>query len=348
MVKKWKILLILACSFALSGCTKTPKSTENIDQGNLSLGKGYYEEALGSFQTALNALEDLVQAYRGEGIAYMGLGNYEEAVTSFTNALNATKPDQAEVIQDLRMYKASAQYQMGEYEGCKVTCTELLAVEELYEPYYLRGACKMEEGQEKEAEADFDQAVRLNPKDYNLYLNIYEIYKEKNLSSDAGKYLEQALTIGGEEAEDLYQRGRIYYYLGNYEKAKEQLSGAALQSHGSAILLLSQVNIETGDVESAQTLAQQYLTEIGETPQVYNVMALVYLAQDQYDAALEQINKGLALGMEDGKQDLLFNEIVAYEKKLDFQTAKAKAETYVSLYPSDKQGQKEYEFLSTR
>ena len=71
-------------------------------------------------------------------------------------------------------------------------------------------------------------------------------------------------TIGGEEAEDLYQRGRIYYYLGNYEKAKEQLSGAALQSHGPAILLLSQVNIETGDIESAQTLAQQYLTEIGE------------------------------------------------------------------------------------
>ena len=52
-MKKWKIVLILACSFALSGCTKTPKSTENIDQGNVSLGKGYYEEALGSFQTAL-------------------------------------------------------------------------------------------------------------------------------------------------------------------------------------------------------------------------------------------------------------------------------------------------------
>ena len=48
------------------------------------------------------------------------------------------------------------------------------------------------------------------------------------------------------------------------------------------------------------------------------------------------------------KQDLLFNEIVAYEKKLDFQTAKAKAEAYVALYPSDEQGQKEYEFLSTR
>ena len=40
-------------------------------------------------------------------------------------------------------------------------------------------------------------------------------------------------------------------------------------------------------------------------------MALVYMAQENYDAALEQINKGLALGMEDGKQDLLFNEIVA-------------------------------------
>lgn len=347
-MKKWKIILILACSLALAGCGKTQKSTENIDQGNVSLGEGYYQEALGNFQAALNAQEDLVQSYRGEGIAYMGLGSYAEAVQSFTNALNAAKPNQTEIIQDLRLYKASAQYQMGDYENCKVTCAELLAVEELSEAYYLRGACEMEAGSENQAEADFDLAVSLKTDDYNLYLNIYELYREKNLSTDGGKYLEKALAIGGEDAEDLYQRGKIYYYLGNYEKAKEQLASAALQSHGPSILLLSQVNLETNDTESAQTLAQQYLTEIGETPGIYNVMAQICMTQEDYDGALEQINKGLALGSEEGKQDLLFNEIVAYERKSDFQTAKAKAEAYVALYPADEQGQKEYEFLSTR
>ena len=47
-------------------------------------------------------------------------------------------------------------------------------------------------------------------------------------------------------------------------------------------------------------------------------------------------------------QDLYFNEIVAYEKKLDFVTAKTKAEAYVASYPADEAGQKEWTFLSTR
>ena len=47
-------------------------------------------------------------------------------------------------------------------------------------------------------------------------------------------------------------------------------------------------------------------------------------------------------------QELYFNEIVAYERKLDFATAKAKAQEYIQNYPSDEAGQKEWVFLSTR
>lgn len=347
-MKKRKMFLMLACCLTLSGCTGTQKSTVNMDQGNALLEQGHYQEALGSFQTALDAGEDLVQSYRGEGISYLGMENYAGAISSFTNALNAAKSNQVEIIQDIRLYKAAAEYKMQDYDSCMVTCAEILATEEQADAYYLRGACEMKKGQEDEAEADFDEAVRLKPEDYGLYLNIYEVYREQNLSSDGGKYLEQALAIGGSDAESLYQRGRIYYYLGNYERAKEELANAAVQNHGPSILLLSQVNIETNDMESAQSLAQQYISEIGETCEAYNIMALVYIAQENYDAALEQISRGLALETEEGRQDLLFNEIVVYERKLDFQTAKAKAEEYVSLYPADQQGQKEYAFLKTR
>ena len=63
---------------------------------------------------------------------------------------------------------------------------------------------------------------------------------------------------------------------------------------------------------------------------------------------MENITKGLALSNDKGKQDLYFNEIVVYEKKLDFVTAKTKAEAYVASYPADEAGQKEWTFLSTR
>ena len=44
----------------------------------------------------------------------------------------------------------------------------------------------------------------------------------------------------------------------------------------------------------------------------------------------------------------MFNEMTVYEKKLDFATAKQKAEEYLELYPDDKTMKKELAFLKTR
>ena len=47
-------------------------------------------------------------------------------------------------------------------------------------------------------------------------------------------------------------------------------------------------------------------------------------------------------------QSLLFNEIVAYEKKLDFSTAQEKTVSYVGMYPEDEEAAKELDFLKSR
>ena len=46
----------------------------------------------------------------------------------------------------------------------------------------------------------------------------------------------------------------------------------------------------------------------------YNGLALCAIADEDYDGALSYISQGLALDGTEGKQDLYFNEIVAYEK----------------------------------
>ena len=60
------------------------------------------------------------------------------------------------------------------------------------------------------------------------------------------------------------------------------------------------------------------------------------------------ISSGITIASDDEMQSLLFNEIVAYEKKLDFQTALQKAQEYLELYPEDKTVKKELAFLKTR
>ncbi len=47
-------------------------------------------------------------------------------------------------------------------------------------------------------------------------------------------------------------------------------------------------------------------------------------------------------------QDLLYNEIVVYEKKLDFATALSKIQENVKMFPDDENASKELTFLQSR
>lgn len=77
-------------------------------------------------------------------------------------------------------------------------------------------------------------------------------------------------------------------------------------------------------------------------------LAYCYIKLESYDTAKEIVREGLDSGDESIKKELLFDEIVLYEKELDYETAYEKAKEYVSLYPDDEEGQKELTFLETR
>ena len=62
----------------------------------------------------------------------------------------------------------------------------------------------------------------------------------------------------------------------------------------------------------------------------------------------KNISSGISIASDDEMQSLLFNEIVAYEKKLDFSTAQEKAVSYVGMYPEDEEAAKELDFLKSR
>ena len=68
----------------------------------------------------------------------------------------------------------------------------------------------------------------------------------------------------------------------------------------------------------------------------YNGLALCDIEDGDYDSALSDIESGIHVAGAEDMQSLLFNEIVVYEKKLDFQTALQKAQEYLELYPEDK------------
>lgn len=344
-VKRWAALLLLGLS--LAGCQRTEGEPTLVETGMAAVEKGDYQEALSSFDTAIADGKDLIRAYRGAGMAYMGLGEYEKAVQFFDQALSETKEQQKETRKDILYYQAAAFYRWQNYEKTIETCGKILDISGEGDAFCLTGICYLKKGDEKAAQVNFDAAVEASPEDYDLYLDIYEAYKEEKLSATGDEYLQKALTIEKDTKEDAYHKAKIYYYLENYKKAQEQLAELVGEKDGDALLLMGKIALALEDPVRSAGLYEQYIAEIGETPEAYNGIALAEIAQEDYDAALAAIQKGLALEEEQGKQELYFNEIVAYEQKRDFATARAKAEAYVEKYPTDEAGQKEAEFLST-
>ena len=72
------------------------------------------------------------------------------------------------------------------------------------------------------------------------------------------------------------------------------------------------------------------------------------MADGDYDAALNNISKGIAENKADVTESLLFNEIVIYERMLDFDTAKQKMQAFVEKYPENAEARRENLFLASR
>ena len=176
----------------------------------------------------------------------------------------------------------------------------------------------------------------------------YQIYVDHNKAVDGDAYLKMALELEPQDGEDCYHRGRIYEYEKNYEAARDELKTAMEQGYEDAMLLLGRVYLEMEDPASARSMYQEYLQKSEQGAKAYNGLAMCDIYDGAYDSALENIAQGLKENSKEDEQGLLYNEIVAYEYKRDFATAKEKMKIYLEQYPEDEAALRENEFLSTR
>ncbi len=164
----------------------------------------------------------------------------------------------------------------------------------------------------------------LEQKKYEEAVTVFDTYLKEHTGADEEDVFYQAEANRG--------LGIAYYEMKQYEKAIESLKKA----------------VDLG----------------GEmTPALYNLIGISAMNLEDYDGALEAFEKGCLLPTEitytdvDGKeqkadyaaviQEMKFNRIVCFEKKLDWESAKSEMETYLTLYPDDEAAKKEAEFLAS-
>lgn len=227
------------------------------------------------------------------------------------------------------------------------------------ERYELRsnGISQLNAGDYNGAIQSFDQALEKSRKlvgEFELDVLKYRAEAEAGAQDyEAAAHTYEVLCQVDEERPEylyrsciLYERtGAIDKALESYKKAYEKQPDS--QETAEALLALGKGLTESSRFEEAMELYQEAMNGGLESGELYNRMGICELEAQNYDQALGYFEKGIMAGGQ-ARQELLYNQAVVYEKKLEFSRALELLETYVSEFGANPEVEKEIAFLRTR
>ena len=341
-------ILPLSMAVFLAGGCGAQEQLNYTGQGMDAVEALEYEEALGLFDGALEQGEDKRKLYRGMGLAYMGMTQYENAILYLEAALHESSGRVEDMDFDINYYLATAYYKSGRPQDAVKAYDAILKLRpKEKDAYYLRGYVKLSQNQFEDASRDFDAAIALDRRDYDQMLRIYTALEEYGYKDAGITYLQNAMAENEKSISD-YDMGRMCYYMGDYESARDHLSKLDTAREYGAALYLGRTYEALGDYNYASGIYAGYTENDQSKAEIYNQLGLCRMQMKEYSQALEAFQAAMNIEDNGMMQTLKFNEIVAYEYMGDYKTASALMSSYLTSYPDDGTARREYEFLKTR
>ena len=342
----WLLIWLTLFMGQLTGCGGS-ENQKIYNQACKDLEMGSYSYALTGFQTSAANQYESALSWRGAGICHMKLNDPMTAISDFTMALSMGQISLA-LQKDILSYRAMANVAAGQMEAALSDCRQLSSIlEPDAETFLLTGQTLLFMDAYEEAASNFSQAYQVDPT-YDRAIQIYEIYVSRGMEADGTRYLEAALSMPAETSEEHENRGRVYYYMQDYDQAGAELIQAQKKGSTEAALWLGMVYLKKQDYSNARAMYHQYSDSHKGSAAGYNGLALCDMAEGNYAAALQNISQGISLADAQELQSLLCNEIVIYERQLDFATAMQKATEYMEAFPDDEEMGRELVFLKSR
>ena len=158
--------------------------------------------------------------------------------------------------------------------------------------WYLKGTLELEKGDLEAAKADFDNAVKADEEDYDLRIDIFCSAGKYGADELGASYLQAVLDDESKKLSD-FDRGRISFYLGDYEQARASLEKAQEAGGAEAASLLGQTYEALGDYNYAASVYSTYLETKEPDASIYNQLGLCKLKGGDYEAALAAFQAGM-------------------------------------------------------
>lgn len=169
---------------------------------------------------------------------------------------------------------------------------------------------------------------------------VYEKLKERNFSSISSDSLDDMINL----ANALNETKNGSALESNYNRLIDEYN----RGNKSIALYLGSYYEQKKDYKNMELYYNVYITNFGVNTYVAYQLSSYYLNEDNLDAASTMVTKGLEADDDLYRDMVLFNEIIIYEKQLDYETALAKADKLHTDYPNNETYKKEYDFLNSR
>lgn len=219
----------------------------------------------------------------------------------------------------------------------------------------LRGMAYMSLQDYASAETDLYEAVSKSRKSYSIYRALYSALIAQGKDEEAAGVLNDALELSGSSGEDYFNRGMIYVDLQDDENAINALQKSYDKGYTAALLGMSEIAARQNDYETAREHCEKFFSEADLSKidtalaaKAYNQYAVCLMAAEEYEAALQACQNGLAYNERETDAALSFNLITAYENLGQWENAYNTAKAYAGKYPDDARGVREYHFLESR
>lgn len=142
--------------------------------------------------------------------------------------------------------------------------------------------------------------------------------------------------------------GLLLYSWEEYRSALPILLEAYEDGYRDLVLYVGSCYGQVGDLENMQIYYNVFLQNNPMNSFMYAQYAAIALDEGRLEEGLAYIEEGKQLEDQSNIKELLFDEIVYYEKQKDYNTAYQKACEFIELYPNDTSGKNEYDVLYTR
>ena len=385
--KQKQALRLVAACLVIAALVVTVFSVKNYNSGSRHDNKGMNAYESGDYDTAVNEFKEAI-SYDGSnadyyihlGMAYVEQKSYDEALGYFNQAESCAENDDQKALlnrgrgiakwfgdalnissqsNDIRIdtlyYKAEAEQKSGDYQAAVQSYGQIIDLKDDAGTRMLRGMAYMQLQDYASAEKDLYAAIKQSRKSYAVYRTLYSALEAQSKDDEAKQVLNDALQLSGSSGEDYYNRGMIYVDLQDYTNAADMLNKSYDKGYKAALLGLGELSYTQQDYDTALTYYGKYFDEVDISSvdaslaaKAYNQYAAVLLAKGEYEKAAQACESGLTYNDRESDAALSFNLIVSYEHLEQWEDAYNTAKTYVSKYPEDTKGQKEYQFLESR